>query len=140
MNKELVRVKKEVDEKMARKVNDNTLNDNPGNSGEVNEDLVAVSGKTCTDVTGNKVVQEDDETMKVTKNVVDDPPEKHAPDTVLDSREGEQITYTEALVIEQPNITLSQSAQYCKSKIKNDQIGVDEVLSNELTKTLPKID
>ncbi|KAL3628214.1 hypothetical protein CASFOL_027260 [Castilleja foliolosa] len=77
-----------------------------------------------------------------------------SPDTVLDSREGEQITLmfdcktdldAEALVIEQPNIsvkgsTLSQSAQYCKSKIKNDQIGADEVLSNELTKTLPKID
>ncbi|KAL3652039.1 hypothetical protein CASFOL_001720 [Castilleja foliolosa] len=58
-------------------MNDNTLNDNSGNSGEVNEDLVADSGKTCTDVTGNKVVQDDDETVKVTKNVVDDPPEKH---------------------------------------------------------------
>ncbi|KAL3650793.1 hypothetical protein CASFOL_007196 [Castilleja foliolosa] len=87
MNKELVIVKREVGEAMARKVN---------------EDLVADSGKTCTDVTGNKVVQEDDETMKV--------------------------------------ITLSQSAQYCKTKIKNDQIGANEVLSNELTKTLPKID
>ncbi|KAL3621814.1 hypothetical protein CASFOL_034300 [Castilleja foliolosa] len=69
-------------------VNDNTLNDNPGNSGEANEELVTDNGKTCTDMTGNKVVQEDDQTVKVTKNVVVDPPEKAGEKAC--SGEGEQ--------------------------------------------------
>ncbi|KAL3651938.1 hypothetical protein CASFOL_004940 [Castilleja foliolosa] len=76
-------------------VNDNIMIDNPGEPGEVTEELVTDNSKTCTDqVTGNMVVQEDDETVKVTKNVVVDPPEKSStdPESVMDSREGEQNT------------------------------------------------
>ncbi|KAL3616001.1 hypothetical protein CASFOL_040295 [Castilleja foliolosa] len=50
---------------------------------QVNEEVVTDSGKTCTDVTGNEVVQDDEGTVTdgcsfdaVTKNMVDDQPEK----------------------------------------------------------------
>ncbi|KAL3618630.1 hypothetical protein CASFOL_037712 [Castilleja foliolosa] len=90
MNKELVRVKREVGAAMTRKgdrrkkvgksnlpkgvITEEMLADVEANE-QVNEEVVTDSGKTCTDVTGNEVVQ-DEGTMKVTKNMVDDPPEK----------------------------------------------------------------
>ncbi|KAL3649851.1 hypothetical protein CASFOL_006254 [Castilleja foliolosa] len=57
---------------------------------QVNEEVVTNSGKTCTDVTGNEVGQDDEGTVKVTKNMVDDQTEKAGEKAC--AGEGEQST------------------------------------------------
>ncbi|KAL3630436.1 hypothetical protein CASFOL_023420 [Castilleja foliolosa] len=106
MNNKLVRVKREVGEAMARKddrrkkvgklnlpkegvITEEMLADVEANE-QVNEEVVTDSGKTCTDETGNEVGQDDEGTVKVTKNMVDDQTEKAGEEAC--AGEGEQST------------------------------------------------
>ncbi|KAL3655998.1 hypothetical protein CASFOL_000394 [Castilleja foliolosa] len=82
MNKELVRVKREVGETMARKVVieenklENRISPKKGLSLRRCWLMLKQMSKVVTDMTGDEVVQDDEGTVKVTKNMVDDPPEK----------------------------------------------------------------
>ncbi|KAL3622064.1 hypothetical protein CASFOL_034260 [Castilleja foliolosa] len=89
MNSELVRVKREVGEKMARKgdkrkkagkskiadegvITEEMLDVEVGEPEQVTEELVPDNSKTCHEVSGDVVVQPDDQTVKVTEELVPD--------------------------------------------------------------------
>ncbi|KAL3613258.1 hypothetical protein CASFOL_042881 [Castilleja foliolosa] len=86
------------------------------------------------------VGQEDDETLKVTTNVVFDPPEKAgendgtAPDTVLDTREGKQNICT-SIVDEQPRKAALKKPSVSKKAAKAPETVLDSREGEQITCT-----